>query len=189
MILKHKRLNNIFIVAMYISSMRNRTMAGSWSAEGKVAPSSLCCYALRLGPGVNIVTSLQKFVETHDLKASFILSCVGSVTKAKLRLAHATAENRNEVESLVTALLVLALILQILEVKEKHEIVSLVGTLSDGGHLHASLSDNEGKVIGGHVLDEMIVFTTAEIVIGDCNEISFIREMDTKTGFKELVIR
>lgn len=72
--------------------------------------------------------------------------------------------------------------------EDKHEIVSLVGTLSDGGHLHVSLSDAQGRVVGGHVMDHMIVFTTAEIVIGDCTELLFSREMDPRTGFKELVI-
>ncbi len=37
-------------------------------------------------------------------------------------------------------------------------------------------------------MDHMIVFTTAEIVIGDCTELLFSREMDPRTGFKELVI-
>ena len=77
---------------------------------------------------------------------------------------------------------------QELEINEKCEIVSLVGTLSAGGHLHASLSDRNGKVVGGHVLGNMIVFTTAEVVIGDCEAIYFTREMDPKTGFKELIV-
>ena len=69
-----------------------------------------------------------------------------------------------------------------------HEIVSLVGTLNDGGHLHVALSDCEGKVVGGHVLGDMIVFTTAELVIGECESLRFTREFDEQTGFKELTI-
>ena len=60
----------------------------------------------------------------------------------------------------------------------RYEIVSLVGTLSDGGHLHVSLSNVEWVVIGGHVLGswflgDMVVFTTDEIVIGKCEQITF----------------
>ena len=77
---------------------------------------------------------------------------------------------------------------QIIEVKGKHEIVSLVGTLADGGHLHASLSDKDGHVVGGHVMGNMEVFTTAEVVIGNCDMLSFTREMDDATGFDELVV-
>ena len=69
-----------------------------------------------------------------------------------------------------------------------HEIVSLVGTLNDGGHLHAALSDRSGKVVGGHVLGDMVVFTTAEIVIGECESLQFAREFDEQTGFDELKV-
>ncbi len=78
--------------------------------------------------------------------------------------------------------------MQVLALEGKYEIVSLVGTLSDGGHLHASLADDKGCVVGGHVLGEMVVFTTAEVVIGECSQLMFNREMDTRTGFHELVI-
>ena len=81
------------------------------------------------------------------------------------------------------------LFLQIIEVKGRHEIVSLVGTLADEGHLHASLSDKDGNVIGGHVMGNMKVFTTAEVVIGNCDTLSFTREIDDETGFEELVVR
>lgn len=78
--------------------------------------------------------------------------------------------------------------LQIIELKQKHEIVSLVGTLTAGGHLHVALSDAQGQVIGGHVMGDMIVFTTAEIVVGDCTDLTFSRPFDSHTGFPELVV-
>jgi len=69
------------------------------------------------------------------------------------------------------------------------EIVSLVGTLSgDNGHLHISLSDAHGHMIGGHVIGGLYIFTTAEIVIGECVDLKFTREHDDFTGFHELVI-
>lgn len=56
------------------------------------------CYALRLKPGDEIVSSLQSFVESMKLKAPFVMTCVGSITKVALRLANATATKRkNEV--------------------------------------------------------------------------------------------
>lgn len=70
----------------------------------------------------------------------------------------------------------------------KFEIVSLVGTLSAGGHLHASLANDRGEVLGGHVLGEMVVYTTAEVVIGECSDLVYSRELDKRTGFKELVV-
>ena len=72
---------------------------------------------------------------------------------------------------------------------DRHEIVSLVGTLSDGNsHLHVSLSDAKGGVVGGHVVGNMVMFTTAEVVIGECEQITFKREMDQRTGFPELTV-
>lgn len=70
------------------------------------------------------------------------------------------------------------------------EIVSLVGTLSSigGHHLHISLSTKQGNVIGGHVFGEMNVFTTAEVVIGECVDLNFTREFDRQSGFDELVV-
>ena len=76
-----------------------------------------------------------------------------------------------------------------IELSDKHEIVSLVGTLSDGnGHLHVSLADAKGGVVGGHIVGDMVVFTTAEVVIGECEQITFKREMDPRTGFSELTV-
>ena len=63
------------------------------------------------------------------------------------------------------------------------EIVSLVGTLSGGeaGHLHTSLSD-----VTGHVIGSMTIFTTAEVLISHAPGIEFVRRFDAETGFDEL---
>lgn len=68
------------------------------------------------------------------------------------------------------------------------EIVSLVGTLSQGGHLHISLSDADGHVVGGHVMGDLIVYTTAEVMVGECCDATFTREPDSDTGYDELMI-
>ena len=74
----------------------------------------------------------------------------------------------------------------------KHfEIVSLVGTfaVNDGGkHLHMSVSDSEGTVIGGHVISGR-VFTTLELVLGTIQGVTFVREIDEQTGYLELTVR
>jgi len=43
------------------------------------------------------------------------------------------------------------------------EITSLMGTLAAGGHLHISLSDADGHVIGGHLVGDDVIHTTAEV--------------------------
>lgn len=77
-----------------------------------------------------------------------------------------------------------------LTLEENFEIVSLVGTLQGSGecHLHISLADKDGKVIGGHVVGGCEIFTTAEIVLGAMSGFCFDRVFDDRTGFKELVV-
>ena len=72
--------------------------------------------------------------------------------------------------------------------KQRFEIVSLTGTLSrDGVHIHISLSDADGNVIGGHLIDG-VVFTTCEVVLGSALGVDFVREVDQDTGYTELVV-
>ncbi|XP_041832282.1 bifunctional protein GlmU-like isoform X2 [Melanotaenia boesemani] len=78
---------------------------------------------------------------------------------------------------------------QVMHLSGRFEIVSLVGTLNQDAHLHISLSDLEGRTIGGHVLGGLEVFTTAEVVIGEAVDLHFSREMDERTGFPELVVQ
>ena len=131
--------------------------------------TGLKTYALRLRPGQDLRVELERFVKAKGLRAGLILTAVGSLRKASLRLA-----NQSDATSY----------------DDKFEIVSLVGTLSpDGSHLHLSLSDGTGKTIGGHLVEGCIIYTTAEIVIGELKGLRFTREQDAQTGYKELRIR
>jgi hypothetical protein len=125
-------------------------------------------YALRLHPGDDLKIKLAEFVKENKIKAGYIITCVGSLNKATLRLS-----NRNETQTW----------------KEGFEITSLTGTLSpDGNHLHISIADKEGVTIGGHLMDGSIISTTAEIIIGEAPDLIFRREQDSVTTFKELKI-
>lgn len=131
--------------------------------------SGLKTYALRLRPGQDLRVELEKFTKRRGIHAGLILTAVGSLQRASLRLAN---------QSNVTSF------------EDKFEIVSLVGTLSpEGVHLHLSLSDDTGKTIGGHLVEGCKIYTTAEIVIGELKGLRFTREQDAETGYKELRIR
>ena len=128
----------------------------------------------RAGPAPRALKScLQAYVCDHKIQACFILACIGSASRGKLRLANAAAGAANDV----------------LEFESPTEIVSLQATFSlDGCHMHTSLADATGATIGGHVLS-LVVHTTAEIVLGDISEqYRFRRAQDPATGYKELVI-
>ncbi len=57
------------------------------------------------------------------------------------------------------------------------------------GHLHLSVADETGAVVGGHLMDGCEVFTTAEVVIGELPGVRFRRELDATYGYRELVVQ
>jgi uncharacterized protein len=128
--------------------------------------------AFRLKPGQLLKEEMERRVQENGVKAGVLLSIVGSLECAMLRMAGSTKD-----QPIVKAWIV------------PLEIVSGTGTFSeDGCHIHVSLSDAEGNVIGGHLKDGCVVKTTAEVVIGIFEDVSFKRVMDDETGFPELEI-
>jgi len=127
-------------------------------------------YAFRLRSGQDLRGEIDKFVREKNIKAGVILTCVGNLQKAVLRMADAKEIKTYEDDG-------------------SFEIVSLVGTVEAGNsHLHISISDKEGNVFGGHLKEGSIVGVTAEIVVGELEGLSFHRELDEDTGYDELVV-
>jgi len=123
-------------------------------------------HALRLGPGADLRAELEAASARLGLAAGCIVTCVGSLAPARLRLAGADT---------------------VLELVGPLEIVSLVGTLSpDGPHLHVAVADARGSVHGGHLLAGSRVHTTAELVLGELTGLRFRRAHDPATGWREL---
>lgn len=132
------------------------------------APSTARFYALRLFPQQELLSALRDFIRSNGLRAAWISGCVGSLSDVAFRYA-----GREE-----TTLL-----------SGKFEVVSLIGTLENGGeHLHLSIADENGQMTGGHVMDGCLVRTTLELVIGELNDISFSRQPCTYSGYDELFV-
>ncbi len=137
-------------------------------AFAQPTPSVMQTYAFRLAPGQDLKAELQQFIQTNKIEAACILTGVGSLQRAVLRLANQSTPTVYD---------------------GKFEIVSLVGTLSvNGSHLHLSLSDSTGTTIGGHLVEGCRVYTTAEIVIGVLPQYRFTREKDPQSGYLELKV-
>jgi uncharacterized protein len=136
-----------------------------------VAPnaSPMIVHMIRLRPGDDLKKSVEGYVATNNIEAAVIVSCVGSLNVASLRFA-----NRPEATP----------------VAGKLEITSLVGTLakSSGAHLHLTVADGDGIARGGHLMDGSLVYTTAEIAIGELPDVRFAREEDSTYGYHELVV-
>lgn len=125
-------------------------------------------FVLRLKPDEDLKQSLKAFVQSHHLQAGFVLTAIGSLKQAQLRFA-------NQFHSIV--------------LHDKFEILSLSGTLSIHGlHLHIAIADRTGKTIGGHLDQGNLIYTTAEIVLGEIEDLTFRRDRDDQTGFQELSI-
>ena len=125
-------------------------------------------HVFRLMPGSDLKQSIQNYVNEHQIKAGWIVTCVGSLTHYQLRFANQTTHHSDS---------------------GHFEIVSLTGTLSsNGSHMHISVSDSTGKTIGGHLLDNCRVYTTAEIVIQSTSSLVFKREHDGSTPWQELKV-
>lgn len=125
-------------------------------------------FPIRLEPNADLRLSLKSFAVEQKIQAGFILTAVGSLKQVTIRFA-----NQNNTTVLTN----------------KFEILSLNGTLATTGiHVHIMIADGHGKVIGGHLSDGCIIYTTAEIVIGIAENFSFHRSFDEQTGFNELEV-
>jgi len=130
-------------------------------------------HTFRLTPGNDLKTEIEAFVKAHNIQAGFIVTCVGGLQQACMRMAGATPQNQD-----------------IRTYEGDFEITSLVGTVSvNGVHLHISISDKNGANLGGHLKEGTIIHPTAEIVVGEDEQAVYTREPDSETGFDELVVR
>lgn len=127
-------------------------------------------HAFRLTYGMDLRQGIEEYCRDNDIHSAAIVTVVGCVYRARIRLADGET---------------------IEEYDDRFEIVSLTGTVSpDGSHMHVSLADEDGRVIGGHMCNGCLVNTTAEVVLVSLDEeYRFSREYDDSTGYDELVIR
>lgn len=123
-------------------------------------------FALRLNPDDDLKPRLDAEMAARNVRAGCILTCVGSLKRLAIRFADQP---------------------QTTVLHGKFEIVSMVGTLSpDGSHLHVAVADETGRILGGHLKEGSVVYTTAEIVVGVLPNAEFGRFFDPNTGFREL---
>jgi predicted DNA-binding protein with PD1-like motif len=124
---------------------------------------------LRLLPGDDLRGALEAALATRGGSAAFVLAGIGSLAATRLRLAGAEAPCTLDGDV---------------------EILTLSGSLAgNGAHLHMSVADASGRVLGGHVAPGCTVRTTAELLVALLPDWQFAREPDAVTGYAELVLR
>ena len=125
-------------------------------------------YTFRLKPGQDLFEEIEAVAAEKNIEAGCVLSTVGSLTHATLRLAN--REYYSEYDG-------------------HFEIISMTGTVSiHGSHLHISISDGDGKTIGGHLVPGCKIYTTAEMVLGIFEDVVYKREFAEDSGYDELVV-
>jgi len=124
--------------------------------------------ALRLDPGDDLRAALVAALLASGHEAGYVLQGIGSLSVAQLRYAGQPQPDT---------------------LRGDLEILTLAGSLSaDGAHLHMSVSDAQGRVLGGHVCAGCVVRTTAELLLALLPGQRFTRELDPRTGYPELKI-
>jgi len=141
-------------------------------ASPLVVSKSMNVYPMRVGPNIELVSTLKKFVQDNGLNAAFIVTCAGSVKKATLRFAFTPDIDDFKIETF----------------ESNFEILSLTGSLSplsDDFHLHVTLCRRDGSVFGGHVVGDLITFSTAEIILGNCPDVEFYTVHEEGNRFRQ----
>jgi predicted DNA-binding protein with PD1-like motif len=129
-------------------------------------------HALRLTEGELLKEAIESFVRQQKITAGTVISAVGSLSRAHIRMAGAQPDAQD-----------------IRTYSGSFEIVSLIGNVGpDRTHLHVSISDADGHVIGGHLKEGCVVHTTVELVIAADDDMHFTEAVDSTTGFGELKI-
>lgn len=126
-------------------------------------------HTFRLKSMDDLFDSIEEFVKQNHIQAGCVLSSVGSLTHVTLRLANRSDYN---------------------EYEGHFEIVSMTGTVSvNGSHIHMAISDGDGATSGGHLVSGCKVYTTAEIVIAEFEDVIYKRELlENDSGYEELVV-
>jgi predicted DNA-binding protein with PD1-like motif len=127
---------------------------------------SMQALPLRLRPGDDLRAAIEEACAGSG--AAYVLQGIGSLSGAMLRFA-----GRPHADAIAGDL----------------EILTLAGSVSpDGAHLHMTVADAQGRVLGGHVAPGCVVRTTAELLLAVLPGHAFGRAIDAATGYPELVV-
>ncbi len=129
-------------------------------------------FACRLDYEADLFDSIKKFSDEHKIAAGIFIT-IGAVRKAKISYY---LQNEKKYADLSI---------------DKHlEIASCLGSISKSKsetaiHAHITLSDDDGKTYGGHLVQGTIVFA-GELFIVELQNIELERSYDDATGLNLL---
>jgi len=142
--------------------MGKRSQMNMKYSKAKVGKSVVA----RLLEGEDLLDTVTQVAVEANVSAGFF-SLIGTLKAAKLGFFH-----EGEYKTI--------------EMHQPFEIVSCLGNVSlkEGkvfAHAHVLVSDEEGRVFGGHVMPGCIIGVTGELVLIEVAGIRLLREFDEKT--------
>ena len=139
------------------------------SAEGRLGR----VVVMRLAPGADLLQGIQEACEKYQIHNGVIISAIGSLRQVRFCDVEPLPDRKCGVGYG-----------KILALDETVELTGAGGVIcSDADnninlHIHISMSDKNGKAYGGHLVEGSIVLMTADIVLGEIEGISMLREYD-----------
>lgn len=139
--------------------------------------------AIRLGPGCDLMKSLEEIVKRENIPSGLILSGAGSLSQVTLRNTRFFPDEFPVMDRyrIYTPK------------KEPLELLSLSGNISrkDGEihfHCHITVSSglDDGRAYGGHLIEGCEIFSFCEVIIAEITGLEMERNIDPETGALEL---
>lgn len=151
-------------------------------------------------PGEDLLTSIKKIARENEFSCSTVISCCGSIEKARIRVPNGRPLNVSpgikrkklvfdgtdeSIREEMTAY-------DVYEIDGPLEITSMGGSISKNGdfaHLHVTLVNGACQVFAGHLLEGNPVYTTVELNIASYPNLEIVRDYDKRSKHTEIVVR
>ncbi len=139
------------------------------AAEGRMGR----VVVIRLAPGADLLGGMQSACERYGIRNGVVISAIGSLACVRFCDVEALPEKKCGYGYG-----------RILTLDDTIELTSAGGVIcsDDEGninlHVHISMSDKTGKAYGGHLVQGTRVLMTADIVLGEIEGVSMLREYD-----------
>lgn len=135
--------------------------------------------AARIMPDSNLVEEIIAICEENQLEAAYIPTCIGSLKQG--RFVYAIPDDSTYFKMRYS---------DPFDLEGPIEFLGAQGIVAKGEngeylvHLHATLSDADMRVYGGHVVETgNIVLATVDLVLNEIKDINLARKYHKESGF------
>jgi len=153
-----------------------------------ITTSNIVIIGERLRPGTDLLREIKRVVADADISCGIILSIVGSLSQCVLRLVFNPQKKYLVYDKETGEKMKDAKVYDVLRVEGPLEILCGGGTIAKNGHphIHLVVSDPQGRVFGGHIIEGCKTYTTVELFLVNLPEVIATRVFNSETKHKEL---